>query len=339
MEKVVKLTEPTQKAIFKNKYAYDDKTRLYRSVVYSKNDRKYIEIEKSIRLKLLNDSIQIHKGPRFNEFDMAVHNAVCSFVEAGASTFSIEQLYRVMAGNQKKQLKANTNISKEIEHSLEKMMCTIVGIAFPDECKKFGLDLRDENGNSVVKVKSNMLNLKMVTVKMANGKQVEGWKILMEPPLYTYAKLKSQIETLNLSHLNVPLNINGDNIRLREYLLGRVLMIKGNTTKSGNIRKRYENCETISFDSLFEIFDIPKESPKSEDIHKRERLLEKCEKVFSYWKEDTGLLKDWGITMTDGTEDGFKLKIDIDMLGSIHDEIWDSEMEAGEPEDSNEDIE
>lgn len=328
METVVKLTEPTQNSIFKNRYPCNDKTQKEESIVYSKIEKKYIKIERFIRLKLVGEDVKLHKG--FNEFDMAVHNAVCSFIDAGAEYFSTEQLYRVMAGNQKKQLKPGTNISEEIETSLYKMMATIVGISFNDECQKFGLDYRDEHGNKLEKLIANMLSLQMTSVKMANGKNVDAWKILAKPPLYIYAKLKSQIETLNLSHLNIPLNVNGDNIKLREYLLGRVLMIKGNTSVKGNIRKRYGNCEIIKYESLFSLFGIPADSKTSDDIHKRERLLKKCEKVFAYWKEETGLLRNWGYVSTNGTVDGFKLKIDIEKLGSIREELWDTEMEPDE---------
>ena len=57
-----------------------------------------------------------------------------------------------------------------------------------------------------------------------------------------HPKIKKQIETIAMEQLNVPLKLTEDNIKLREFLLTRVMLIKSKTLRSGRMKKHFENC-------------------------------------------------------------------------------------------------
>lgn len=300
VKNVVKLTEATQTKIFSNQFE-KNKDYVETSEVYCKPKKKMIDIRRGVRL-----SLPVEWNINLSEFDEAVHNAVCSLMEAGVMDFTTEQLYRVISGDENKQL-SSPQMRKSIESSLLSMRLAIVTINFEDEARNFDLECMDDNGNKIVKLSDNILSLTEVVIRLANGKEVNAYHISSTPPLYIYAKVKKQLDMLSLSHLNMPLKITDDNIRLREFLLGRILLIKGKTRDDGELKKGYKNCDVIKLDTIYKAFELTVND--SSTRKNRQRIKEKCEKLFNYWKDSTDLLFNWSF---DG--DCYKLEVNVDNL-------------------------
>lgn len=324
---VIEIVEKTQYDIFNNEFEYDKDISLS-DTVYCKGVKKVVNINRQLALALEDETMFRELTP----FDRAVHNAVCSLCHSGIESFTTEQVYRVLVGDAEAHFDNKNNKSKEIiEESLKTLRNRIVGIDFEEEGKYFGISLLTENGNEITEVSNYILPLSHVTLLMKNGKKVEAWNLLSEPPLLSYARIKRQIETIAMEQLNVPLKLTQENIKLREFLLTRIMLIKSKTLRNGKMKKHFENCNIIRFETIYELFNIDEKDHSSKAINQRRRLRERCEKMLEFWVNETKMLSNFS-SIKEGNIIGYKLVINLDKFKLQAEDIWYKSEETEEIE-------
>ena len=326
VNEMINIVERTQYDIFNNMFEYgENKKTLVSHKAEIKDDKGkkcFININKKLKLMLEDKTVFRELTP----FDRAVHNAVCSLCYSGIESFTTDQVYRIITGNP--DAKVTDKIRNMVEESIRTLRNRIVGIDFEEEGEYFGINLLTENGDEITFVSNYILPLSHTILLLKNGQKVEAWNLLSEPPLLSYARIKKQIETIAVEQLQVPLPLTENTIKLREFLLQKVLLIKRKTPKSGKLRKDYKNCNILKFEDIYDLFGFDRNDHSSKSIIQRNRLIEKCETMFNYWIKETGMVaKCVYIKDNKGKHIGFKIKVNLDKFKLKVEDIWDDEDE------------
>ena len=203
-------------------------------------------------------------GVMLDRYNKAIHDAMLSIYLAGNKGGSLNQLYKVLNGN-KETLKApEEKTLKDISKAIDKLSLTRITIDATDEAKLYGF--------SKAKIKNYLMPVKIVEVEI-NGNKAEGFVFLDEPPLYTYARQKNQINSGDIGYLNVPLNTTPENIKLTSYLFERVQGAKSEKSKLGPV---------ILYETIYEILEI--DTPNANTLRKkRSDIRKKVDSILNSW--------------------------------------------------------
>lgn len=318
---VIEIVEKTQYDIFNNMFEYNTAIQISDDVECKiDGKKKSVNLNKELALTLDDETM-------FREltlFDRAVHNAVCSLYNSGIESFTTEQVYKIIVGDSKARF--NTKIRNHVEESLMTLRNRFVIIKFGEEGKQFHLLTQD--GDEIIKVSNYILPLSKTTLRMRNGQKVDAWNLLTEPPLLNYARIKRQIETIAIEQLQVPLALTDNTIKLREFLLRKILLVKRKSLRNGKFRKNYENCNILKYEDIYELFGFSMDERSNKSNVQKKRLLEKCEVMFNYWMKETGMLAKWIYYKNKENEIiGYKLKVNLDKFKLKIEDIWDDEDE------------
>lgn len=227
-----------------------------------KGKRKAQEVTTAVAIDISKlEGIYFSNGVMLDRYNKAIHDAMLSMYLAGNKGGSLNQLYKVINGN-KETLKApEEKTLKDIREAVNKLRLTDVAIDASEEAKLYGF--------SKAKIKNYLMPVKIVEVEI-NGNKAEGFVFLDEPPLYTYARQKNQINAGNIEYFNVPLNTTPENIKLTSYLFERVQGAKNEKSKLGPV---------ILYEAIYKILELDENATKQ----KRSDVRKKVKEIFNTW--------------------------------------------------------
>ena len=180
--------------------------------------KKELSILYSINFDELGTGAKISR--KLTAHDKRVYIAVAALYNAGNEKFSVKQIYRAMGYTGKP---GKTDHDKIIA-SLTKMRGATVTIDNAQEAAAYNYPVYKYNGL--------LLSWDSLTVSM-NGQVVDdAIRLLHEPPVMRFARLRNQITTIPISLLQSPISKTENNLQIEDYLLERIAhMKKGNATR------------------------------------------------------------------------------------------------------------
>ena len=278
------ILEPIHNQIFNDRFCYS-KEYIMSGKIYSKEEYRTVLANRVLKLISTDD-----EETPLTQFDKVVYNAVCTLWNFGEKEFSIIDIYRIINGN----LKARTNnlndaMCKEIINSLNKMQKIFISL----NCKEEQLNIKEQ-----------LLSLEMINNKV-NEREILSWKILSEPPLLLYAKLRKKVKYLSPKNFDTHLSMTVSNILLRNFLIERILFINNRYYGDGKSINHTEYSR-IMFIEIYMYLNNRKKTEKEKEV-----ILKNCEKLFDFWKNETRILKDWKVDKDEGL---FEVEINYDKL-------------------------
>jgi len=223
-------------------------------------ENKLHEGEQNVKVGSVSVLVELSLDRSFDAFDLPVFSAVVSIYEQGNFPFTLETLYRCMTGNN--EARVTKQIAEKIRKSLEKMALTLISIDWSEEFKKY-----KGSTDSKARLKGTLIEVRSLEIEKSN-KKYEYFQLLGEPILYTYAKYKRQILTLDAKYLDVPLRRDPNTISLEYWLLIRIAAISRNPKMSNH----------ITFASIYE-------KANADSKIERQRTRNKVFTMLDYWKE------------------------------------------------------
>lgn len=311
----ISVTDVITNSLFKNEIKIGEQITIPNKV-YFKSNKKLV----NITMQLTYEDMDLAR--ELDYYDKAVHDAICGLWYNGFHEFTTEFVYRMMIGDSGNQ--GGINVARlRLENSIN----TLNNIKLSLECK-------DDDGNSVLSINNNLIPMERCRVIIKNGSELDGWKLLSEPTLYQYAKSINRVECFKLELIKTPLAFTESNVKLVKFLFDRMLLIKSKVRKDGELWKRYKDCNVIRFTKLYEIVNIDDKDHSSKSCIKRNRILEKCDKVFDYWMNEAETLEKW-VHIKEGKRNvGYRLKVKL--IGFK--ELYISDWGDGEIEKTYEDV-
>ena len=133
-----KINEKVSNKVFDEK-CQGKEVKIKSSTYYDKKTRKRFDLISTLSVTLNPD---IDLAPEYQKpldtYDMAVHNAVCTLWAAGTTKFTTKDLYKIISGDEEKDLCRNRNILERLELSLEKLSWRKIKINFQQENEIYG---------------------------------------------------------------------------------------------------------------------------------------------------------------------------------------------------------
>lgn len=205
-------------------------------------------------------------------YDRAIHDAITSlYIDGGNEYITIGMIYQTLIGNTSEYKKVSGKAKQAISESINKLMFSRLTIDAKEEEDAFYKGLK-------LSQKSTVLPAVSYTVSI-NGQAQEAIKVLMPPPLYTYAEAKGQIGRVDLKLLATPLTNTEETINLKDYLLRRVLTIKGSSKLS----------PSIVYETIYQKLNV--DAPTQGALRKKKAGVRKNVKaILDYWKQE-GFIK------------------------------------------------
>lgn len=230
------------------------------------------KVDVLVSLNYTDEALSIGGKNKFTEYDMAVHNAVCSIYKTGNSFFTPAMVYRVMNGLSDKE-KVSAAAEKAVESSIEKSRMTKMTIDFTEQAKKHKYNVQD------AKVNDMMLSVKWGSVTFNKNKNVSGYTFNSEPILYTYAKTTKHVITIPVKQLNTKgsLNSTPEVTVMRIYLSKRIELMKN--------KKNNMHNNKITYESIFNKIEVPEPTVK-----KRDKIRDHVKKILTALQEQ-GVIK------------------------------------------------
>ena len=230
-----------------------------------KGKKKAQEVTTAVAIDISKlDGISFSNGVMLDRYNKAIHDAMLSMYLAGNKGGSLNQLYKVINGNKETINTPKEKTLKDISEAVNKLRLTDITIDATGEAKLYGF--------SKAKIKNYLMPVKIVEVEI-NGNKAEGFVFLDEPPLYTYAKQKNQINAGDIGYFNVPLNTTPENIKLTSYLFERVQSAKNEKSKLGPV---------ILYETIYEILEI--DTPNANTLRKkRSDIRKKVDSILNSW--------------------------------------------------------
>lgn len=301
MAVVKKITEKVSNKVFEEK-CQGKEVCIKSSSCYDKKLHKHINLISTLNVTV-DPNVDLTPACQrpLDAYDLAVHNAICTLWERRIREFTTLDLFRIMSGDSHKEFCRN-GVGKTKEHlelSLEKISWRKITINFKEENEHYGIayecyEIIDGERQKVAyhTITGNMVPMVKWNGVLKGGQKCGGWKLTGEPLLYTYAKMKGQIGTLDARHLNIPNSLTDNTIIIREYLLGKILYARGREIKEKT------NEVQINFDTLY---DYLKLDNSSTGRSQKKRAINTIKNILDFWKNETALLTDYKIVKVKGS--------------------------------------
>ncbi len=198
-----------------------------------------------------------------NPYNRTIHNIAVSLYTAGNTHFTPRMIYEAMNGYQREH-KPPEQVCKAITDSMRKLMYTAIKIDATEEAKAFGVDK--------LKFEGHLLPVVLTTAEI-NGQEIECFKFVDEPPLYTYASKKKQISRCDIKLLAVDLSMTPENVVIRDYLLEQITSMQSKKSKLLNV---------IRYDTLYEYLGI--DAPNENALRQRKNdIRAKVRTILNTW--------------------------------------------------------
>ncbi len=230
--------------------------------------RKPINIIYSIDFDDVEQSISVSR--KLEPFDKRVHVAAASLHANGHEEFTIGQIYNAM-GYDGKPGAANV---KQIDDCLSKMSRAHVVLDNIQESKEY-------KGYVHFRYDGSLLPMERVT-RIVKGQVVDGIiHLFREPPMYTFAKQRKQLTTIERKVLQSPLSKTSENLRIEDYLIERV-----SHASNGRL-----SCK-ILYDTIWKNAQITTTKQKQRGKEKVKKLMEhykSCGFIANYKEQQDGV--------------------------------------------------
>lgn len=237
-------------------------------------------------------AIQV-EGGYLTSYDKAILNGVSSLLLAGTSYFTIPMLYHAMTGIENPSM--NATATENLRSRLEYMRRTMIRIDCTDEAAAHFLQ------DDVQKFIISQYLLPMGRIEaVLNGREVEAYYLIDNPPLYQYASSKRQLSLVDLSLLNAPLNNNASTIVLKNYILSRIEGMKN--------PRNHLVSHKILFTSVFQ--ELGEEEPTK---LRRKRIRDYTETFLEYLVAKQ-YIRSYRLTRDGRTIDGVEIRLRDDAI-------------------------
>lgn len=204
-----------------------------------------------------------------NYFDLLVHDAVWTLYRNGVTVFSVSTVVKVISGNPS--LNPSKKQQEKVRDSISRLLSTSVKISFSQEYEKY--QKSDAKAAHETRYEGQLVAGEIIEDKINNRYSNAVVRILREPILGYLASMKEQITSVSNIFISVPIRLDEDTYKLRDYLLRRILR------KDRRKEKKYER--TIRLETIWKFMSI-----EDDEYMTRKRTLEKIEKMLSYWKKE-----------------------------------------------------
>lgn len=192
-----------------------------------------------------------------------IFNVLISAQDAGNDYISYFKLYQLLGGGEM----LTGKLKKIIDNALWKLRCTDLTINLTDivsKRKKYADKLdapyNQKNFQKNITWRGVILPHEVITTKI-NGKISDSViHFLGKSIILRVADLKDQIARADLSLLAVPIRSTFNTLSLTNYLLERILKIKGSNDDNKKHVTKLEN--SISFETLFKQCGLPSDTKK-----------------------------------------------------------------------------
>lgn len=173
------------------------------------------------------------KAAKIKGYDQSIYNGISSLYQAGNRVFLLEDLYKVITQKDK----ATDAQLNRTEKSLEKLAATRIRLDMTEEIKR-NMISPELNGEKIVNgvLDEALLNYKSFTVTTERGVTKTAIKIMDEPALYYYSRLKKQIITIPVEYLEMKVKATPETIAIRDYLLREINQMKKGFRDNNNIK-------------------------------------------------------------------------------------------------------
>ena len=207
----------------------ESNTELYKEMgaaltVASENEKKRgITVEQVVSIEYMGaDGIIAEGRERLTQLDRQVHNAIISHYVAGNRVVSLVQICEFVYGH----AKPTAEQRRDVEECIDRQMWTKIAIDMTDEAAKHNLKHPELLTN--FKLEGQMLAIRKVTARAANGKRIVAYQLMGEPILYTHAKVTGQILTYSAKLLQAPKGMNNTEktMAIRQTLLEEIRRAK-----------------------------------------------------------------------------------------------------------------
>lgn len=224
-------------------------------------------------LNVVNES----SSKQLDWFHIAVHNAVCSFFNAGVKHFTAKMIAKELNQN-----KPTKNYTKEIEQALIQMATTYVNINHQDQAKRWNKPFAEDTAKTIIQFRY-MLKMDIDVEVYLNNTQTNVFVLNEQPPLLEYALMYEQNETLDKYLVDIAgqVRIDRTTTAIWQYLIHRINMLRG----KGSIKNN-----SILFSTLYTELNL-----SDDDIHsktKRYAIKKHIENILGAFKNN-GYIKSY----------------------------------------------
>lgn len=162
----------------------------------------------------------------FTNFDVLIHDAICSLYVSGNKDISVGMVYKAIKGGDGRPTEAQY---KAIEDSLDKCLFTCIEIDYTAEAQARGYDVEKTT------IRDSLIHGSKCTV-VSKGRKMEAYELYTTPVLYKYAQLSKQIVAVPINALDTGAAQNTEaNMLIKAYLLKRIEVMKRSKGKKSNV--------------------------------------------------------------------------------------------------------
>ena len=223
----------------------------------SEKDRKKGKTADILLLLNFDELKGVQISRELTVYDQQVWNACANLTKCGYSTITPTHIYKFMGYKEK----LNARDREKILESVKTISRARVFINNKEEnelYKKYPL----------ISLDAPLLSATICTAISGNNEVVDAIEISEIPKLFTIAEQRGQVTTIPFAVVEIPvISKTDDNLQLLFYLIKRIVYMKHDSTTS----------KKILFNSVYDKCNI-------EEYKQRQRLPEKLEKIFDYYK-------------------------------------------------------
>ena len=222
---------------------------------------------KLLRTQIIDYESNNAAQKKLNLFDYLVHDAIFTLWNNGVKTFTASTVIRLISG--KTSHRKDLDIEEKVKDSIKRMLTILINIDYTEEARFYLKENYDDKKKYIYS--AALISGNILTGKINGHFSDATVQIYREPILGELARLKTNVTTIPLEILSVPVRLNVETYILRDFLLRRIVHIK-------NLKSRVNNV--ILLKTVFEVVGIG----KTEYVRKK-RLLDKIHKMLSFWAE------------------------------------------------------
>ncbi len=207
---------------------------------------------------------------RFSYFDKCVFDSICSLLEVGNNAISLAMIARNMMGK-KSQYHPSENMLNEINETINKLEKIKVRIDLSEEISHFS-QLKNKFTSSKAILQSRFLEFRRLDT-ILNGTETSVITFTAEPILLQYAKLRSQISSINSELLDTPTQKNKTLLTVQTFLIQKINMLKLNPFLP----------QCIMYESIYGLFDEEYANKNTKFLYMK--IRESIINILDYWVE------------------------------------------------------
>lgn len=224
-------TGPTQRTVLPEHYLVEtDKgaQKVFDGTLFKAHGQEWIidvgkpkkKIQRFISIDFDQIPPEIFKR-QLSSYDWLIHDAINSIYQAGNQFMTISTIANVITGNPDSDYNPSPKTRREIEDSIQALISTPIRMNYSEEAQAYKVGFDYQEGKTY-QYYGNVINGEIVTQRV-NGQLTDGvLHILKEPILFSLARKKNQISTIDIKFLSSPTYMTKTALELRDYLMRRI---------------------------------------------------------------------------------------------------------------------